>query len=286
MAVANQEREYHLGDSIRLSVWKLSVIWSHPEWRPIATIWVMMIDVLAKTKDFDSGLPYSLFRITTALRLVATHLSLLPELHQSSWVQKVTIIAMLICSIYLFLICCNTNWVDDMKATILLTALVGPFSILAVPTPFENTAGISARQSPTKPKPCQPISPAPTANETSARHEKFAHEFLVTKNITAAFEFINQGYIVSTLINKTPPCPPLSLESNSNLSQNHNPAAQNGFDSAWNILSPIWGNQQITVLRTKFVSPQGWLNYRSGFGEVVDRYRWEAGCIAEHVGYS
>lgn len=59
--------------------------------------------------------------------------------------------------------------------------------------------------------------------------------------------------------------------------------AQNGFDSAWNILSPIWGNQQITVLGTKFEGAQGWLNYRSSFGTIVDRFRWEAGCIAEHV---
>jgi hypothetical protein len=29
-----------------------------------------------------------------------------------------------------------------------------------------------------------------------------------------------------------------------------------------------------------------WVNYRSGgFGEVVDRFRWDAGCIAEHVRY-
>lgn len=51
----------------------------------------------------------------------------------------------------------------------------------------------------------------------------------------------------------------------------------------WDILSPIWGSQSITVLRTKFESPQSWLNYRNGFGTVVDRYRWEGGCIAEHV---
>ena len=66
--------------------------------------------------------------------------------------------------------------------------------------------------------------------------------------------------------------------------QNHNPAAQNGSDSAWNILSPIWSSQSITPLRTAFKSPQSWLNYRTGsFGEVVDRFRWEGGCIAEHV---
>ena len=88
-----------------------------------------------------------------------------------------------------------------MRPTIILTALVAPFAILAAPAPLEHTANIDARQSPTKPKPCQPMSPPPTANETSARHDKFAHEFLVTKNITAAFEFINQGYIVCVFPN-------------------------------------------------------------------------------------
>jgi predicted SnoaL-like aldol condensation-catalyzing enzyme len=65
---------------------------------------------------------------------------------------------------------------------------------------------------------------------------------------------------------------------------NHNPAAQNGSDSAWNILSPIWESQNITPIGTSFKYPQSWLNYRTGsFGEVVDRYRWEGGCIVEHV---
>jgi len=59
--------------------------------------------------------------------------------------------------------------------------------------------------------------------------------------------------------------------------------AKNGSDSAWGILSPIWGNQNITPLRRKFQSPMSWVNYRSGFGEVIDRFRWEGGCIAEHV---
>ncbi|RDL35903.1 Uncharacterized protein BP5553_06515 [Venustampulla echinocandica] len=145
-----------------------------------------------------------------------------------------------------------------MRATVLLTALLAPLTILAAPAPVENAAIISARQGAVKPKPCQPITPAPTEEETEARFDKFADAFIVKKNITGAFEYINQAYI------------------------NHNPMAQNGFDSAWNILSPIWGNQQITVLGTKFQGTQGWLHYRSGFGEVVDRFRWEAGCIAEH----
>ena len=37
------------------------------------------------------------------------------------------------------------------------------------------------------------------------------------------------------------------------------------------------------MLRTKFESPQSWLNYKNSFGTVVDRFRWEGGCIAEHV---
>jgi hypothetical protein len=29
-----------------------------------------------------------------------------------------------------------------------------------------------------------------------------------------------------------------------------------------------------------------WVNYRAGgMGEIVDRFRWEAGCIVEHVGF-
>ncbi|CZR65800.1 uncharacterized protein PAC_15700 [Phialocephala subalpina] len=146
-----------------------------------------------------------------------------------------------------------------MRVTPFLILLLVPLGILAVPAPLANPAVIIARQNVVKPKPCQPISPTPTEEETHARFDKFADEFIVKKNITGAFEYISEGYI------------------------NHNPAAENGFDSAWNILSPIWGNQSITPLRTKFNGTYGWLDYQtSSFGEVVDRYRWEAGCIAEH----
>lgn len=71
-----------------------------------------------------------------------------------------------------------------------------------------------------------------------------------------------------------------------NSSQNHNPLAQNGSDSAWSILSPIWASQNITPLRTTFQGTQSWLNYNNSvFGEVVDRFRWEGGCIVEHVSF-
>jgi len=58
---------------------------------------------------------------------------------------------------------------------------------------------------------------------------------------------------------------------------------KNGSDAAWDVLSPIWNQQNIKVLGTAFKSPQSWLNYQSAFGTVVDRYRWDGGCIAEHV---
>ncbi|KAF2105645.1 hypothetical protein BDV96DRAFT_617703 [Lophiotrema nucula] len=144
-----------------------------------------------------------------------------------------------------------------------LVALIAPLSALALPAELvAKHAGLPTfveRQAPAKPSPCQPISPAPTGDALKARADAFAQAFIYKKNITEAFTYINKGYI------------------------NHNPAAQNGFDSAWSILSPIWGQQSITPLRTAFTDPQSWLNYQTGsFGEVVDRYRWEAGCIAEH----
>ncbi|KAF1993498.1 hypothetical protein P154DRAFT_70477 [Amniculicola lignicola CBS 123094] len=146
-----------------------------------------------------------------------------------------------------------------MRFTILSSVVLVPLGALGAPTPLSETT-VEARQArPAKPKPCQPLVPAPTEEETLARHYKFANAFIVAKNITEAFTYISQGYV------------------------NHNPAAQNGFDSAWNILSPIWGSQNITPLKTAFKSPQGWLNYQSGsFGTIVDRFRWEGGCIAEH----
>ncbi|KAF2241112.1 hypothetical protein BU26DRAFT_535396 [Trematosphaeria pertusa] len=153
-----------------------------------------------------------------------------------------------------------------MRLATLLPLLLAPLGALAAPaaTPIDLAVrySLDSRQArPPKPEPCERMTPAPNATETKARFDKFANAFIYTKNITEAFSYITKEYI------------------------NHNPAAQNGFDSAWNILSPIWGSQNITPLRTTFngTSNMGWLNYRSGsFGEVVDRYRWEGGCIAEH----
>ncbi|KXJ88090.1 hypothetical protein Micbo1qcDRAFT_207365 [Microdochium bolleyi] len=108
------------------------------------------------------------------------------------------------------------------------------------------------------PPPCVRTTPAPTECNTEARFNEFADSFLVTKNITDAFTFIAADYI------------------------NHNPFVANGSAAAWNVLSPIWPGLNITVFNTTFRGNMGWLNYTSDFGAVVDRFRWEGGCIVEH----
>lgn len=65
--------------------------------------------------------------------------------------------------------------------------------------------------------------------------------------------------------------------------KNHNPMAENGFANALDILGPIWGGQQLTLLQTHFEDDMSWVNYQSSLGNIVDRFRWEAGCIVEHV---
>ncbi|KAI0892419.1 hypothetical protein F4806DRAFT_239343 [Annulohypoxylon nitens] len=105
---------------------------------------------------------------------------------------------------------------------------------------------------------CTRIIPAPPSEVTEARFNEFAYLFLVKKDINSAFHFILPEYI------------------------NHNPAVQNGAQNALDLLGPIWANQSITVLGTKFEGNMSWLNYQSPFGTIVDRFRWEDGCIAEH----
>ncbi|RYP89439.1 hypothetical protein DL770_004409 [Monosporascus sp. CRB-9-2] len=141
-----------------------------------------------------------------------------------------------------------------MRALSSLVVFLAPLGSLAAPA----GGALGARQRLQQPPPCVRVTPEPSPAETEARFDAFANAFLVTKNITEAFLYIAEDYI------------------------NHNPYAENGAKAAWDILSPIWGSQSITVLRTKFEGDQGWLNYRSGFGTIVDRFRWEGGCIAEH----
>lgn len=69
-----------------------------------------------------------------------------------------------------------------------------------------------------------------------------------------------------------------------NAVKNHNPWAQDGPNAALDFLGPVWPSTHITPLRRAFQVNMSWLEYdASGIGRVVDRFRWEAGCIVEHV---
>ena len=161
----------------------------------------------------------------------------------------------------------------------LLLPLLAALALPASARPEPPTRVLAARQSVVTPPPCKAISPPPSAAETEQRFNKFADEFLVKKNLTAAFEFISSTYIVRDL---SVSC--LLVGRCADLPKNHNPYAADGPNAALDFLGPVWPGTQITVLRTKYIDPQGWLNYQaSGVGTVVDRFRWEAGCIVEHV---
>ncbi|KAI1385894.1 uncharacterized protein F4822DRAFT_356862 [Hypoxylon trugodes] len=136
-----------------------------------------------------------------------------------------------------------------MRTFTLLALASAPFLAAAAPIviPRQGTS-----------KFCTRITPTPTDEETENRFNEFEDLFLVKKDVYKAFEYILPEYI------------------------NHNPAAQNGAQNALDILAPIWGSQSITVLRTKFEGNMSWLNYKNSMGEIVDRYRWEDGCIIEH----
>ncbi|KAK2806753.1 hypothetical protein FQN50_005753 [Emmonsiellopsis sp. PD_5] len=160
-----------------------------------------------------------------------------------------------------------------MRTLPFFTLLLAPLTALAAPSPNPrpNTGtGTAISAPPSKvinarqgavvtPPPCVAMDPAPTEAETEARFDIFAEAFLVRKNLTEAFEFISSTYI------------------------NHNPMAGDGPNAALDALGPFWSGLQITVLGTAFEGEFGWLNYQSSMvGEVVDRFRWEAGCIVEH----
>lgn len=173
----------------------------------------------------------------------------------------------------------------------------------ALSMPNDGTArhfsqGITTRQTLVAPPPCVPISPSPSEFETRHRFSCFAHAFLVTKNLTEAFQYISEGYVVSIwtfelfprAVSITRFILPLLLYALTQcllgfVKQNHNPfVTQNGSQAAFDFLAPIWPSTNITFQRKLFRGDMGWVNYNnSGFGEIIDRFRWEDGCIVEHV---
>ncbi|KAK8878886.1 snoal-like polyketide cyclase family protein [Apiospora arundinis] len=154
----------------------------------------------------------------------------------------------------------------SVRIVALLAGLLGAMELVsAAPTRSTPDSEVPSRvdvgpAAVVTPPPCVAMTPAPSVEETKARFDKFAHAFLVTKNLTEAFEYISASY------------------------RNHNPfASGDGPGPALDVLGPIWPRTQITVLGTTFNRPMSWLHYRNSMtGEIVDRYRWDAGCIVEH----
>ncbi|KAK3379252.1 hypothetical protein B0T24DRAFT_569140 [Lasiosphaeria ovina] len=138
-----------------------------------------------------------------------------------------------------------------------LTLAQAPFTALALPTDtnaFPPSRVVEGGAVAT-PAPCQPLSPPPTEQETAARFEKFAQAFIDVKNLTEAFTYISSVY-------------------------------RDGPDAALDVLGPLWDTVTITPLRRTFKGDTGWLNYQTDlFGEVVDRFRLQDGCIVEHVSF-
>jgi hypothetical protein len=82
--------------------------------------------------------------------------------------------------------------------TFLTTALLAPLGALAAPVSSSLDAiALEERQTrPAKPKACVRITPDPTPEVYKERFTQFADAFIYKKNITRAFEFIVEDYIV------------------------------------------------------------------------------------------
>lgn len=68
-----------------------------------------------------------------------------------------------------------------------------PTRVSFVPT---RTFGNTTRQAVVTPKPCELKTPEPSEADSSAVFDKFVDAFLVKKNLTEAFSYIDAGYIV------------------------------------------------------------------------------------------
>lgn len=68
-------------------------------------------------------------------------------------------------------------------------------------------------------------------------------------------------------------------------------ALQNGSEFAYTALSQFWPSVKFTNQRKAINGSMSWVGYSIGVGAganataapVVDRFRWEDGCIVEHV---
>ncbi|KAK3352778.1 hypothetical protein B0T25DRAFT_453631 [Lasiosphaeria hispida] len=134
-------------------------------------------------------------------------------------------------------------------STLIIAIILAPLGAFGAP----RSDGVAIRQS----KFCERSSPAPPDAEVKARHDKFVDAFLVKKDVVEAFTYIAADYI--------------------------NNGAANGAQGALDFLSRVWKNQTIAIHRTQYNNNTSLLNYDGSYGKnIIDRYRWTGGCIAEH----
>ncbi|KAH7055806.1 hypothetical protein B0J12DRAFT_726768 [Macrophomina phaseolina] len=67
----------------------------------------------------------------------------------------------------------------------------------------------------------------------------------------------------------------------------HNPAILSGRDAAISALDGYFANANLTIMRTAFDSPYGWIHYRvdqKGLEPTayIDVYRFNGSCVVEH----
>ena len=83
-----------------------------------------------------------------------------------------------------------------MRLALLLSTLVAPLAVLAAPVDIESRNDLVNRQArPTKPPPCVRALNT-TEAETKTRSDAFAQAFIYKKDISEAFKYISQDYIV------------------------------------------------------------------------------------------
>jgi hypothetical protein len=92
------------------------------------------------------------------------------------------------------------NIVLKMQFTILASAVLAPLAVLAAPVELHSRSDIlAARQArPTKPAPCVRAMNT-TEKQTAKRADAFAQAFIYKKDISEAFKYISQDYIVREL---------------------------------------------------------------------------------------
>ena len=94
--------------------------------------------------------------------------------------------------------------------------------------------------------------------------QEYTYQFYVTKNMTAAFEYVSPEYI------------------------QHNPFVGQCAEIAYELLSQIWPSLEITIHHLALQSDIGWIHYRAQGSfypvetDIVDVVRFNGSCVLEH----